>query len=756
MDLPGNGRASFILLMPPGEIKVAEEMIELFANHLDLMLKKVTIEETIQEKEEKYHLIFQNAPIGILHFNHQGIITACNDKFVEVIGSSRKALLGLNMLKLPDSRVTAAVEKALQGEIGRFEGDYVSVTAEKTTPVRVLFAPVVSGGFGGGIGIVEDISEMVQTQKALEHREETLKTIYKTAPIGIGLSVNRVIRECNDQFAKMLGYSREELLDQSTRMLFVDREEYERFGREKREQVQEKGSYTLETTFHRKDGSLIEVLLQSSLYQPEKPEEGFIFTVMDISETRKKERELKDAYSMLEAMFQNSPNPVTICSKDRYVFVSPATAELLGLPVEQLQGKKFKEVLSENVEQQFKANLSRAEQEKGSLMISEKIPTTRGDRFYETWIFPVLNPRIGEKLFGVFSIDITARKKHEEKLNYMGYHDALTGLKNRTYLEEKLEMYSQNEELPLCVIMADINGLKLVNDGYGHKMGDRILVQVARILEEGCPQNAIISRWGGDEFVIIMPGNDRTEAEQVGRNLQEECQKVYVNNLPVSISWGAGEKVSAEQDMEQILQEAENQMYRNKLTESSSGRSAVLSAMLRTLGIRSHETEEHALRLKKMAWQLGEEIKLPLAEQERLSLLVSLHDIGKIAISPEILNKPGTLSAEEWEQIKKHPETGFHIAHSTGEFGHIGQEILAHHERWDGNGYPRGLKGTDIPLLSRVLAIVDAYDVMINGRPYKKPMKKEEAIAELQRCAGTQFDPQLANLFIQIIEEEEE
>ncbi len=752
VDLPGNGRASFILLMPPGELKVPGEMIELFTNQLALMLKKVAIVESIPEK---YHLIFQNAPIGILHFNHQGIITACNDKFVEVIGSSREALLGLNMLKLPDSRITAAVEKVLQGEIGRFEGDYTSVTAEKTTPVRVLFAPVVSGGFGGGIGIIEDISEIVQTQKVLKYREGILQTIYNTAPIGIGLSVNRVIRECNEQFGTMLGYSREELLHQSTRMLFVDREEYDRFGREKRKQVRKKGSYTLETTFLRKDGSLIDVLLQASLYQPEKPEEGFIFTVMDISETREKERELKDAYSILEAMFQNSPNPVTICSKDRYVFVSPATAELLGLPVEQLQGKEFKEVLSEGVEQQFKDNLSRVEQEEGSSRIMEKIPTTRGDRFYETWIFPVLDPLNGKKLFGVLSIDITARKKHEEKLNYMSYHDVLTGLKNRTYLEEKLEMYSQNEELPLCVIMADINGLKLVNDGYGHKMGDRILVKVARILEEGCPQNAIISRWGGDEFVIILPGADRTEAEQVGRNLQEGCQQVYVNNLPVSISWGAGERVSAEQDMEQILQEAENQMDRNKLTESSSGRSAILSAMLGTLGVRSCETEEHALRLKKLAWQVGEKIKLPLAEQERLSLLVSLHDIGKISISPEILNKPGLLSAEEWEQIKKHPETGFHIAHSTGEFGHIGQEILAHHERWDGKGYPRGLNGIDIPLLSRILAIVDAYDVMINGRPYKKPMSRDEAIAELQRCSGTQFDLELVEIFLQIIKEEE-
>ena len=153
-----------------------------------------------------------------------------------------------------------------------------------------------------------------------------------------------------------------------------------------------------------------------------------------------------------------------------------------------------------------------------------------------------------------------------------------------------------------------------------------------------------------------------------------------------------------------------------------------------------------------MAFQIGEALNLSTAEMDRLALLVSLHDIGKISISQEILNKPGKLNEEEWEKIKKHPETGYHIALSTGEFAHIAEEILAHHERWDGKGYPNGLKGKEIPLLSRILAIIDAFDVMTNGRPYKSRMSEDEAIDELKRCSGTQFDPELVDIFMDLAE----
>ena len=131
-----------------------------------------------------------------------------------------------------------------------------------------------------------------------------------------------------------------------------------------------------------------------------------------------------------------------------------------------------------------------------------------------------------------------------------------------------------------------------------------------------------------------------------------------------------------------------------------------------------------------------------------------MHDIGEINISAEILTKKGPLTAEEWDIIKKHPETGYRIVRATEEFSHVAEDILSHHERWDGSGYPQGLKGKEIPLLARITAIVDAYEVMTSGRPYKKAMPREEIIAELKRWTGRQFDPELADVFLTILKEE--
>ena len=151
---------------------------------------------------------------------------------------------------------------------------------------------------------------------------------------------------------------------------------------------------------------------------------------------------------------------------------------------------------------------------------------------------------------------------------------------------------------------------------------------------------------------------------------------------------------------------------------------------------------------------LGKEINLASVELDKLSLLSYLHDIGKVAVSEKILKKKEKLNKEEWEEIKKHSETGYRIAVSTDEFSHIAKEILNHHERWDGSGYPEGLKGDEIPLLSRILAVVDAYDIMLNGRPYKNKKSVEDALLELKNNAGSQFDPELVEKFVEIIEKE--
>ncbi|MGM0653479.1 MAG: HD-GYP domain-containing protein, partial [Bacillota bacterium] len=151
------------------------------------------------------------------------------------------------------------------------------------------------------------------------------------------------------------------------------------------------------------------------------------------------------------------------------------------------------------------------------------------------------------------------------------------------------------------------------------------------------------------------------------------------------------------------------------------------------------------------AIKIGEKLGLPETELNRLKLLVMLHDIGKINIPREILTKEGSLSPEEWKLVKQHPETGYRIAHTTEEFAHVAEDILAHHERWDGTGYPNGLKKEKIPLLARITAVADAYEVMTNGRPYKEPMTKEEIVKEVKRCAGKQFDPELVEIFLSIL-----
>jgi len=152
---------------------------------------------------------------------------------------------------------------------------------------------------------------------------------------------------------------------------------------------------------------------------------------------------------------------------------------------------------------------------------------------------------------------------------------------------------------------------------------------------------------------------------------------------------------------------------------------------------------------------MGEKIGLSREELNHLSLLTNLHDIGKVNIAEEILKKPSDLTDLEWETIKKHPEKGFAIAMAIKEFAPVADSILAHHERWDGDGYPQGLKGEETPYLARIISIVDAYDVMTTGRPYQQAVSKEEALAEIIKCAGGQFDPELAEEFVEMMRKDE-
>jgi len=341
--------------------------------------------------------------------------------------------------------------------------------------------------------------------------------------------------------------------------------------------------------------------------------------------------------------------------------------------------------------------------------------------------------------------EIAEHKQAEEKIHYMTFHDQLTGFYNRAYLEEEMQRLDTKRQLPMSIVMADLNGLKLVNDTFGHLVGDEMLLRATEILKKSCRKEDIITRWGGDEFLIFLPKTAENEARLIKERIEENCQEAYVEGIPVSMALGAAVKDSTEKELSTIIKKAEDHMYKNKIAKSRNTRSALLKAMLKSLQAKSFETEEHIRNMQNMAMKIAEQMELSDSEKSRLNLLIFLHDIGKINISEEILTKKAPLTAQEWEIMKKHPETGYRIARATEDFAHVAEDILAHHEHWDGTGYPQQLKGREIPLLARIASIVDAYEVMSSGKPYY------EAAAEIKRCAGTKFDPELVEIFLSVL-----
>lgn len=351
--------------------------------------------------------------------------------------------------------------------------------------------------------------------------------------------------------------------------------------------------------------------------------------------------------------------------------------------------------------------------------------------------------------------DISDQKAREKQILYLTYHDALTGVYNRRYFEEEKNRLEDESFIPLSIIMGDINGLKLINDVLGHSEGDKLIKVIAQILVNCCDNGETIARIGGDEFAILMPNTTSDEAYKKMKQIEKACLEYESKHKDgpyhTSISLGCATRNSRDELFSDIIRIAEDYMYRDKLLQSRSLRSAIISSMKATLFEKSQETEEHAQRLIKLTRAIGKEMKLKDEQLKDLELLSTLHDIGELGIADTILNKPGKLTDEEWLEIKKHTSIGYRIAMSSIELAPIAEYILYHHERWDGKGYPAGLKEEEIPLLSRILAVVDSYDAMTENRSYRNAISKEAAIEEIRKNLGTQFDSNIACILIEKI-----
>jgi len=376
------------------------------------------------------------------------------------------------------------------------------------------------------------------------------------------------------------------------------------------------------------------------------------------------------------------------------------------------------------------------------------------DRWVSTTKMPLYNEK-GE-LIGTFGIsrDITEKKKAEEKIRYLSFHDTLTGLYNRAYFEEEIRRLDTERQLPLTVVMGDVNGLKLMNDAYGHDKGDILLKKISAILQESFRKEDIVSRWGGDEFIAILPKTYTKDTVNIIKRIREKCKKGSTADMPLSISLGVSTKRAPSEDIEKTLKDSEDKMYKNKISECESTHETLINSFKKKLRKKDLRSDKLINKIQDYAVSIGERLNLSKLKLEELRLLMNLHNIGKLALADEILSKPGSLNKEEWKIVKKLPEIGYRIAESSEQLKPIAEAILSHHEWYNGKGYPRGIKGKDIPILSRISFLVNSFEAMTRDRPYRKRMTYSEAINEIKKYSGVQFDPKVVNIFLEIIENE--
>jgi diguanylate cyclase len=602
-------------------------------------------------------------------------------------------------------------------------------------------------------------AELIETIRmsttALRESEERFQLLFDRAPLGYqSLDSEGNFLEVNQKWLELFGYQKEEVIGKWFGDFLAP--EYQEAFRKRFPLFKAQGYIHSEFEMVGKTGEKMFIAFDGKIgYAMDGAFQQTHCILKDITVEKELTRELEESKELMQATLISVGDGVISSDINGLVqFMNPVAQRLTGWTEEEAKGQRIEDVfhIINELTGVVSESITKLVLETGNvvgLANHTALVSKSGERRpIQDCAAPIILENGEVRGVVVVFSDFSEKRRRMEEIEYLSYHDVLTGLYNRRFFEEELKRYDVPRNLPISIVMGDVNGLKLINDSFGHAAGDELLQKAGEHIMRACRTDDIVARLGGDEFVVLLPRSNEMDAERLIQRIQDGIVDEKVDEIPLSVSFGFATKTLEDESMADVLKGSEDHMYRHKLYESTGARSKTVNLIINTLYAKNHREMLHSQRVSELAAAVATSMGFSPDDINQIKTAGLLHDIGKIGVEDQILNKKGRLTNKEWEEIRKHSEIGYRILSSVPEFSELANFVLEHQERWDGKGYPRGLKGEEISTEARIIAIADSFDAMTGERTYGRAFTKLEATEELLRCAGSQFDSYIVTVFI--------